>query len=112
MKLLSCVLEMDLKTDQLENDTIVVGNVSCENISGGFGNTSSESSFINPFNDSLTRISFIICYAAVFAMCVIGKQFLSQTLIMNQIVCMHMGILDVLTIIYVPYNKLVNDVAQ
>ena len=92
---------MDRKADQLENDTIVVGNVSCENISGDCGNISSESSFINPFNDSLTRISFIICYAAVFAMCVIGKQFHSQTLIMNQIVFMHMDILDVLTKIYI-----------
>ena len=63
---------MDLNNDQFENSAD--GNLSCENVSMLFGNTSSESSFVNPFNDSLTRISFIICYAAVFAMCVIGKQ--------------------------------------
>ena len=57
------------------NDILVADkNISNENVSKIFSNMSSDNTFVNPFNDSLTRNLFIICYAAVFAMCVIGKQ--------------------------------------
>ena len=59
--------------DVIDN-LVAVKNISSENVSKFFSNVSSDNTFVNPFNDSLTRILFIICYAAVFAMCVIGKQ--------------------------------------
>lgn len=65
---------MQILKMEIEANPFTERNSSRENFSVLFrGNFSLDSSFLNPFNDTVTRVLFIVCYGAVFLMCVLGK---------------------------------------